>query len=343
LLAVAAAVGIVAITRPLTAVALAIPIAVVVLRETVRLRTWRDFGLAIAVGTAFVAVLPIWSIRTTGFAFVTPHRLYVQMYEPHNVLGFGTDTAARAFRGLPRDLARTNHDFLDAHRKHTVGALPRTIAQRAEKIALDMWYEWRLGLAPFALLALAGLPVAVWFALAGLAVHLALYLLYAHPATWTLYYVESEPVLAFLTALGIVRVIAWAAGRRVVRSEMVLPSLGTTIAVLALAVVVCIPGALTLGVIRNQLNKQLSYFERFASLVRAIPDERAIVFVRYGPTHNYHYSIVRNPLRHETAPAWIVHDRGADNARLVRAAPERRPYLFDEASWTLRPLDLSTP
>jgi hypothetical protein len=33
-----------------------------------------------------------------------------------------------------------------------------------------------------------------------------------------------------------------------------------------------------------------------------------------------------------------VYDRGAENARLMALAPERVPYLFDEATWTLQPL-----
>jgi len=34
-----------------------------------------------------------------------------------------------------------------------------------------------------------------------------------------------------------------------------------------------------------------------------------------------------------------VYDRGADNAQLLRIAPRRKAYLFDEASWQLKPLD----
>ena len=337
LIALAACVGVVAITRPLTAVALALPIAVVVVRETHRRRTWRDFGMAVAVGAACVAVIPLWSLRTTGFAFLTPHKLYVQFYEPHNVLGFGVDTTARALRGVSRDMAMANWDFFDEHRRHTISALPRTLAQRMERIAIDLFYDWRLGLAPFALLGLAGLPATAWFAMATLGTHLGAYLLYAHPPHWSLYYLESEPLLAFVTAYGIMRVIVWGARRRGMPSAAKAPSSGMTVAVLALAVLAFVPGTLTLGLLRRALDRSHSYFERFETLVRAIPDERAIVFVRYMPDHNYHFSLVRNPPSHETARAWIVHDRGADNARLLSVAPERRPYLFDERTWTLRP------
>jgi hypothetical protein len=33
-----------------------------------------------------------------------------------------------------------------------------------------------------------------------------------------------------------------------------------------------------------------------------------------------------------------VYDRGAENERLMAIAPRRTAYLFDEATWTLRPL-----
>jgi hypothetical protein len=239
-------------------------------------------------------------------------------------------------------MAITNQSFREEHRAHTVAALPGTLLQRLRMIARDMWYDWRIGLVPFALLSLAALPVAAWFGLATLAAHVALYLLYAHPAFWTVYYLESEPVLAFVTALGVVRVVAWAAdeGRRRWRDVGIMslvPAAG--VAVLLLALATCVPGAMTLRLLRQQVNRDRVYFERFAGVIHGIRDERAIVFVRYAPAHNDNSSLVRNPADYDDARVWIVHDRGADNARLVAAARERRAYLFDEGSWSLHPLD----
>jgi hypothetical protein len=342
LFGVAVAIGLVAITRPLTAVALALPIAVVVLRDTARLRTWRDFGLAVAVGAACVVVIPVWSARTTGSALLTPLELYTRVYVPFDGPGFGVDTAARPVRLVPRDMATTNQSFREEHRRHTVASLPRTLVNRLRMIARDVWYEWRGGLAPFALLGLLALSAAGWFALATLGAHVAMYLLYAHPAFWTVYYLESEPVLAFVTAVGVVRAVEWAArrGGKVTAAE----SRGSGILpVAALAFVACAPGWMTLRLIRDQVNRDHVYFERFEALVRRVPDERAIVFVRYAPTHNDNLSLVRNPVSHDDARVWIVHDRGPDNARLIAAAPERSAYLFDEGSWTLRPLDAQQP
>jgi dolichyl-phosphate-mannose-protein mannosyltransferase len=343
LLGVAGAVGLVAVTRPLTAVALAIPITAVVLRDPSARRSRRDLGLAIGLGAACVGLIPVWSARTTGSPLVTPLELYTRAYVPFDVPGFGLDTAARPARPVPRDIAITNESFRQEHRAHTVAALPMTVVKRLRMIARDMWYDWRLGLAPFALVALTTLPVAAWFALATLAAHVALYLLYAHPAFWTVYYLESEPVLAFVTALGVARVVAWAAeaGRRGLRDPTTphASTPATSMAVLVLALATCVPGAMTLRLLRRQVNDDRTYFERFDAVVGGIHDDRAIIFVRYAPTHNDNLSLVRNPPNHDQARVWIVHDRGADNTRLVAAAKNRRAYLFDEASWSLRPLD----
>ena len=72
--------------------------------------------------------------------------------------------------------------------------------------------------------------------------------------------------------------------------------------------------------------------ERFEAQVAQLPAERAIVFVRYGPRHSPHRSLVVNRADWPTAKAWIVYDRGAENARLLALAPTRRGYLYDQAS-----------
>ncbi len=39
------------------------------------------------------------------------------------------------------------------------------------------------------------------------------------------------------------------------------------------------------------------------------------------------------------ARLWLVHDRGPDNARLLELAPERLPFLYDEARRVVAPLE----
>jgi hypothetical protein len=60
--------------------------------------------------------------------------------------------------------------------------------------------------------------------------------------------------------------------------------------------------------------------------------------VRYEPNHNFHSSLIVNEPDLERARSWIVYDRGPENARLMRLAPDRAAYLFDEATHTLTAL-----
>jgi len=59
------------------------------------------------------------------------------------------------------------------------------------------------------------------------------------------------------------------------------------------------------------------------------------VFIRYAPAHPIYRSLIANEPDLASARAWLVYDRGDDNARLVRLAPDRVPYVYDEAAGTL--------
>ena len=84
----------------------------------------------------------------------------------------------------------------------------------------------------------------------------------------------------------------------------------------------------------------------FAELMRQVREPRALVFVRYAPGHSPHQSLIQNAPDVARAPLAFAYDRGADDARLIRAMPGRAVYLFDEATSTLRRLtatDLARP
>jgi hypothetical protein len=87
---------------------------------------------------------------------------------------------------------------------------------------------------------------------------------------------------------------------------------------------------ITGGLMRHWLYLSVSSRVRFESRVAELPGRPAIVFVRYGPRHSPSRSLVVNRADWQTAPAWIVYDRGAENATLRALAPERRAYLYDE-------------
>jgi hypothetical protein len=67
-------------------------------------------------------------------------------------------------------------------------------------------------------------------------------------------------------------------------------------------------------------------------MVNALPAEKAIVFVRYGPNHNPHMAFVYNDPDLANAKRWIVYDRGPENLQLLKLAPGRVGYLYDEGN-----------
>lgn len=333
LLVVAAAVGSCALTRPLTAVALAAPIAVVVARHAwTDPRRRRDLVAAFALTLAFVMVIPVWNWRTTGNARTDPLSLYSRVYFPFVKLGFGIDTAARPLRPLPADLAMTSAAFESEHEAHTLRAIPTQLVERMQMIGRDMWFGWRAALLVFAVIGLVVMPAPRegWVPVSAFALQILIYLAYAHPAMWSLYYLEGQPLLAFLTAGG----LAWIC-LRVAGADAPGRMPRGTFAAALLAVVALAPAYVTIRQVRAQIAADHAYYDRFRAALATIRDRRAVVFVRYAPTHNDNLSLVRNVADLAAAPVWTVYDRGADDIRLLRIAPDRVPYLFDEASWRL--------
>jgi hypothetical protein len=328
----AGAVALCGITRPLTGAALALfagAFVLVVMRRRGRdavslVRTLRPFAV-VAVGALLVVVL--WSWRSTGDPLTTPLALYTRSYVPFDRLGFGARADERPSARLPWDQRVTSESFYQEHRRHTPSALPIVAYSRARMIAHDMWYDWRGGLAVLAVVGLIGAPFGVWAGLGALALQLTLYLLYAHPWTWSLYYIETLPVLALLTALGIARLnaqVVAAPGRE----------RGLAMATLVLLLAVVYPAERTMRAVRAQIAMDHGFYDGFARLLPKSPGG-AIVFVRYARTHNDGLSLVRNLADRDAAPVWTAYDRGAENDRLAALAPARALYLFDEASWTL--------
>jgi hypothetical protein len=332
----ALALAICGITRPLTAVALTLSVGAVLLivarrRRGTPMLSRREIGTLATAAIAAVAVIGVWSWRSTGSPFVTPLSLYTKHYVPFDRLGFGVRDGDAPAASLPWDQRVTDGAFYEEHRKHTPGSLPVTAVSRARMIGRDMWYDWRGGLAVVALFGLVGAPPVLWVGLGALAVQLLLYLFYAHPARWSLYYIEGLPVLAFVTALGVLRVLELGA-RRTSSSRARLAVLVT------LLVAMAYPTVVTLRQVRAQIMTDHAYYEAFVASLPPEPDS-AIVFVRYAPSHNDGLSVVRNVPDIRSERIWTVYDRGAENAQLLRLAPARRPYLFDEASWSLKPLE----
>jgi hypothetical protein len=332
LVAVAFFTGWAAITRPLTGVAYAIPVALVVLRDVVSLKQWRDLAFAFAMGVTVLGILPIWSAHVTGDWRLTPQALYTRMYMPYDVPGFGLVTTKPTHTITP-DLQRLNSGYSAVHVNHFPSTLLGTLAARARAIAVTVWGATSGVLGLFALFGLFTLSGATAFAVGSSVLLIFVYLFYATPAQWTLYYYESTPAFAYLSAAG----LAWAASligrpRNTPKSAMFdWRSPRWSRALAAGALVFAVTGILALRVLHHQHSDDRRRLEAFGELRDSIPGTRAVLFVRYAPTHDQHTAFVRNVAKLSEERVWVVYDRGeSENARLLARAPERKAYLYDE-------------
>jgi hypothetical protein len=334
LFVVAASVAWLGLTRPLTALAYALPIGVYVLWKVAQRREWRTLGLAMALGVAMLAMIPLWSIKTVDSARTTPYGLYSKMYFPWDAPGFGLDSSP-PMRALPPDMAAMTGAGLDPRHAYHASALPRTMAERTYYVIKDMVGPPRVILTVFAVIGLFALTAELAFGLAAAVVLLVCYLWFNHGSTWTVYYVEIQPVLAMVVALGL-----W----RVMHLRLPADPRGRTRAVAPFVAAVSLLMTLFLAeftrVIVTQAHAVAAAAQRyqrtFLASVDQVPAKRSIIFVRYSPRHDPHLSLIFNDPDLAGAPHWFVYDRGADNARLLRAAPDRVPFLYDEESGVLQ-------
>jgi hypothetical protein len=332
LVAVALCTGWCFVTRPLTGVAYAIPIAIVVLRDVWQGRHWRTLVVALAAGAAVLAIIPLWSARTTGSWRTTPLLLYTRQYMPYDVPGFTHDTTPPLLAVTP-NLQHLNNAYGSLHVDHVPSRLPALFARRAWKLAESFWVTSRGLLMAFAILGLATLVPATAFAVASGIVLLALYLVFATPAGWTLYYYETAPTFAWLTAAG----LAWAAAQ-LGRPRGALPaatfswrSARWSLPLAAGAGLFLLPGLAELRLLRSLDLRHRAPLRKFEAVRAAIPPGPAILFVHYRLLHDNNISFVENLVDPAAERLWVVTDRGAaENARLMATAPERKTWIFDE-------------
>ena len=345
LLLLAACIGWMAITRPLTALAFAIPVGAAVLTFTWRRAAWAQLAAAIAVGIAFLAVIPLWSVRTTGNWRVTPLMLYTDQYMPYDVPGFGLRDRSPLREASP-EIACFEKSYGTAHRWHLPSAIPMNLHARVRETARAFFADRRQGLIIFAALGVLASPVELGFMLATCVALVLAYTTFAHTAWWTVYYLETQPVCALLAAAGIWVVIS-AIARRWGRTFADEPpqERGARIASWCMVALALVALPATVGgvqIVRHFKSIGDLPHRRFLQAVDSLPAARKIVFVRYAPGDGCQQNLIQNYPPMATAQTWIVNDRGADNARLLRAAPDRTPYLFDAKSQTLEPLAPAT-
>lgn len=316
-------VGYGAITRPLTMLAFAVPVSVVVARDIMRAPRWSarlgELVVGLAPCLAVLALVPLWSAHTTGSWRVTPVAAYTREFIPWDHVGFGYDSTPPR-RTLPPDLQSTVNDFIALNRRHTVAMVPRIAAERATALIGEFGRGWRRVLVVFAIVGLIGLSAEGWVAVVTAILLFVFHLGYVHFTNWTVYYLEMWPVPAFLAARGV-----WATLTRITPAR-------AGLAALILALVSIIPAGLALREVRNERASRTLPDERFRAAVAALSGDRVLVFVRYAPDHQAYAGLVGHVPDPRSARAWIAYDLGDRDTTLMASAGERVPYRYDEAS-----------
>lgn len=317
------------ITRPVTMIAFVIPAGGVVLWTVWKRRAWGDVLAALPLSIAICAIVPLWAHSVLGGWGKNPYAYYQTLYFPVEHPGFGVDSTA-ALRSLPADMAKFNDYARPMHAVHTTARLPQELLGRLLELRGGMWGD-RYFLYLLAILGALAMPLAVGMTLGTCVLLVTAYLWIAHQPYWLIYYLELFPVLGFLSALGLwqfVTLVSDLAVRRVGRGrQLALPALVTCVGLVAWFA----PGGLELFTFwHRRLETAPAYHESFQALIAKIPDKKAVVFVRYAPNADVHLSLTNNDPDPASARVWAVHDLGDANLRLLQAAPDRTPYLYEE-------------
>lgn len=313
-----------AVTRPFSTVFLAMPMILAAGISVLRRNEWRTALITVAAALPVLALVPLQNLETTGRADRSAYQVYNRLYLPFDALGFRPDAPAPS-RQLPPDI-NAYSDYLRAlHRASSISRLPAVLVARLRWIAADVWGHGRWLLIAAALLGLPRIRGETWLFAGGSIVQVLAHLAHVHPATSSVYAFEAEPLLAFATGAGLLTAIS-----RVSRLR-IMAGLGGRILAVGAAAVAGLLGVVAIRTARGEHEERASEQRAFRAAMEHLPETPAIVFVRYGPLHDFRKSLIDNEPDLERAPVWIVYDRGADNVRLRRLAPDRAAYLFDEA------------
>jgi len=145
----------------------------------------------------------------------------------------------------------------------------------------------------------------------GAALLFVAHLPYAHWPGWTVYYLETAPVVAVITALGL-----WQIAQRISVDR------DARLAMAFVALVVAVLGAFDARHWRDQHRGTGALHRDIARLTKQLP-QPAILFVRYSPRIMHNPAVVQNFADPTAAGVWIVHDLGERNAELQKVAPTR--------------------
>jgi hypothetical protein len=329
LLCVAAALGWGFKARPLTMAVLALPLAFVILRRVMATGRWKALAAPMVVGAAMLALGPLWNQQTLGDWRLDPYPRYSHVYFPFDTPGFGADPAP-PLRPLVPEIAAVGEWSRDLHARYTLSSLPSAFAERL--IAILVWCVdgWRLALGVFILAAVLHASGVERAGVITIALMLLAYLTFAHPPIWIGYYVEVLPIVYFLAAREMGRVLHRVSGLGPEASVRWPASVAN--ASLAIALLLLPLGVNDVRRVRAAIDRRNTFHRAAEAAIARLPPEKAIVFVSYPPSQSPHLGLTRNEPDLASALRWVVYDRGLQNAELRALAPDRVAYRLDAAS-----------
>lgn len=323
------------ITRPVTGVALAMPVLGFIAWTAWSRGRIKTLLYPAILGGLVISLLPLWAARTTGSSRDWPLTRYTTDYLPFDRTGLRLDSSPPR-RALPPAMQPLADGFRQLHVEHNWDTLPETARLRAGMIVASGWNAWRRWTLPAFLVGLLLLPGPGLMAIGITLTHFGIYLTYAHPLRWTLYYSELAPLFAFFTALGLLRLLAFRRRRAPSADER---GFQTRQVILALMLIPLIAMSVKVDARRGRALRQHTVQEQhpFHQAIESLPDPRAIVFVRSSPGQFGGDMLIKNDLDLETARVWVVHDLGAANSRLLSRAPDRAAYFWEVGAQRLLP------
>lgn len=317
------------ITRPVTAMALALPLPFVFWP---RLRTAagrRDATVAIAAGLVICSIVPVWNRAVLDSWTTTPYAEYSARTFPFDMPNLRVDWSPPP-REIPPDHQALADEQRRPYERRTVAGMPREYWQRLKQLggaAIPYELHELRYLAPLGLLAAGGVGlVALASALLLLLAHITM----PHSLNWTIYYLDVFPVVAFGAVIALARAGAVARDRlpSLARLRRFLPG-----AALAAGLALLAAGG-TRWAPQDADNDGWMHREIFfRSGLCALPPGRKMVFVKPRLGSSPHHILVDNDPRWDRSDAWIV--RAWDTPRhvaLMAAAPDRQAYYYDEKS-----------
>jgi hypothetical protein len=314
------------LARPLTMGMLALPFGFVIVRRTIETRRWKTLVAPVLVGVTVLAFSPLWNQQTLGDWRRDPYSEYSRVYFPFDKPGFGVDPTPPV-RALPPEIAAVGEWSRQVHEPYIAATVPKALVERVAAIVTWCADGWRFALI---VLILAGAVHARGAAVAGLwsiALVLLAYLMFAHPPMWVVYYVELLPVVYFLGAreLGRVLHLLGRSGPEVA-GRWPAPVANAALAVWVLFLPLGISDLLR---VRSAIDQRNAFHRAAESALATLPAGKSIVFVRHPDLYNPHLALTRNEPDLRTAPVWVVYDRGPEDAALRALAPDRAAYRLN--------------